>query len=236
MLGQNLSAVIVVFSTILHKRPAINITNIRNKGVALLNSKNVKATDLLLENQNNSPRNLLLPQCQNNRKSHLLPILIPLHLSIHRRTLPRLGMPIIRTNRIHLHIRTLRLNKLLVNVTPIPSNVINFGIEFGRSIAHLAKELFAPSPGRAGVVYCNVVIVRIHGLFHEGLVDHHSIHLNVIIVLVNLRLIIGNTPAVIRGVIIPTTTLLGSISGALGNIAISAHEYMSWDIDTTLLQ
>mmetsp|Transcript_56610 Transcript_56610/g.120195 ORF Transcript_56610/g.120195 Transcript_56610/m.120195 type:complete len:222 (-) Transcript_56610:2205-2870(-) len=139
MLGQNLGAVIVVFPAVLDERPPVDVAHVRDQGVSFLDSENVEAADLLLEDQHNPSRDLLLPEREYHREPHLLPVLVPLHLPVHRGALPRLRVAVVRTHSVHLDVRALRLYEFLVDVGPVPPDVVDLRVEFRGAVLHLPK-------------------------------------------------------------------------------------------------
>ena len=73
-------------------------------------------------------------------------------LAIDRGRFAGFGVSIVRSDRVHFHVRPLGFDKFLVNVAPtILADFVNVGIKHTAAIAHLAKELLAAAAGTSGV-------------------------------------------------------------------------------------
>ena len=68
----------------------------------------------------------------------------------HRRLAP-LGVPVVGTHAVHLHVGALRDDKLLVDVAALLAQLVVRGEELGAAVQDLAEELLGPSALRQGV-------------------------------------------------------------------------------------
>ena len=145
----------------------------------------------------------------------------------------------------HLDVRSLCFHERLIDVTTVPTYLIDFGVKFRRAVPDLAEQLLAPAARRAGVVYRDVVIVGVHRLLHERLVDYDAVHLDVVVVLVDLRLEAGGErrrarPGAADAVGVASaaamTVVAVAVAGARGGVPVPAHEHVARDVYPTLLQ
>ena len=124
--------------------------------------------------------NLLLSGGEDDRVSHFATLGVTLYTPIHHRGLARLCMRVVRSYCVHLHIRALRDDELLVYVRPLGAQLVDVWVELRAAVVDLTEEPFTSTTCAAWIVDVDVVVFGIHGFFHEWLSKLHAIEYNVL--------------------------------------------------------
>ena len=111
-------AVLPVLGVALHEGPAIDIADVG----AAIGPKEVEPANFLLKLLNYLVADEFLVRSKDDRIPHFLPLLIALHHAVQSRRSPRLGVHVVRPNRVHLNIEGVGGQELFVDVIAIPSD------------------------------------------------------------------------------------------------------------------
>ncbi|KAJ8575995.1 hypothetical protein ON010_g3218 [Phytophthora cinnamomi] len=185
VLRQQDAAVVVVLLRVLDEAPAVDVAHVR--GVA--HPEDVEAADGLLEGAADPVRDLLLLGGQHDRVPDLLAVGIAHHAAVQHGGLARLRVRVVRADRVHLDVGALRGQELLVDVRALAvagAHLVDLRVVLAGAVADLAEEAFAAAAGAHGVVDVDVVVLAVHGLLHERLVDAHAVHLDEVVALHDL--------------------------------------------------
>lgn len=84
---------------------------------------------------------------------------------------------------VDLDVRALRVDELLVQKGAVAPHAVLLGVVLGRLVADLPEEALAAAARAHGVVDVDVVVVRVDGLLHEGLLHLDAVDDDVVVVL-----------------------------------------------------
>ena len=130
VLAEQVGGVDPELGRVLHKRPAVDVAHVR----AAAGAQQVEAADRLPEGEDDLPRDFLLDPSEDQRVALLLAALVAQHLAVDDGALARLGVRILRPDRVHLDVGALGGWMGLQQIARIAQNCVRIASELRTSV------------------------------------------------------------------------------------------------------
>ena len=130
VLAQQVGGVDPELGRVLHKRPAVDVAHVR----AAAGAQQVEAADRLPEGEDDLSRDFLLDPSEDQRVALLLAALVAQHLAVDDGALARLGVRILRPDRVHLDVGALGGWMGLQQIARIAQNCVRIASELRTSV------------------------------------------------------------------------------------------------------